>query len=134
MRGSVVERRAMAKPKTVAEYVDGLDDWRGEAVSRLRRLVLEAAPDAKESIKWARPVYEVNGPLCYIMAFKNHVNLGFSRGVDLVDEAGILQGSGKKMRHVKVTGVEHIREDVLRSLIQAAVALNRSEGDPTGAS
>ena len=119
----------MEKVKTVAEYIDGLDDWRLEAVSTLRRLVIEAAPDAKESIKWARPIYEYEGPLCYIAAFKDHVNLGFLRGVDLPDDAGILEGSGKVMRHVKVTSVEAIDEDALKDLVRAAVALNRSAGD-----
>jgi hypothetical protein len=122
----------VAKAKTVAEYIDGLDDWRAEAVSTLHRLIMEVAPDAKASIKWARPVYEYNGALCYVVAFKNHVNLGFSRGVDLPDDAGILEGSGKQMRHVKVTSVEDIREDVLAELIRAAVALNVPEGGGAG--
>jgi hypothetical protein len=117
----------MAKARTVAEYIDELDEWQAEVVSTLRRLVLEAVPDAQESIKWARPVYEFNGPLCYIVAFKNHVNLGFSRGVDLPDDVGLLEGSGKQMRHVKVTGIEDIDEDILQGLIQAAVALNDAD-------
>ncbi|MGD2144339.1 MAG: DUF1801 domain-containing protein [Anaerolineae bacterium] len=121
----------MAKAKTVAEYAAGLGDWRAEAVLALRDLVRRAAPEAKESIKWAQPVYEVNGPFCYIRAFKNHVNFGFWRGVDLPDEAGILAGSGEKMRHVKLTGLEDIREDVLENLVGEAVALNRAKGDPT---
>jgi len=116
----------MTRARTVAEYIAELDDSGAEVVSRLRQLVMEAAPDAKESFKWARPVYEHNGPLCYIAAFKNHVNLGFSRGVDLPDEYGILEGSGKKMRHVKVTSVDDIREDDLKDLVRAAVALNDS--------
>jgi hypothetical protein len=93
--------------------------------------VREAAPEAKESIKWVQPVYEQNGPFCYIKAFKNHVNFGFWRGVDLPDEAGILEGSGEKMRHVRVTGLEDLREDVFQDLVRAAVALNHSKGDPT---
>lgn len=117
----------MTKTKTVADYIDGLGDWRAEAVSTLRRLVIEAAPDAEESIKWARPVYEYKGPLCYIAAFKDHVNVGFSRGVELPDNAGILEGSGKAMRHVKVTSLDDIREDVLKDLVRAAVALNDDE-------
>ncbi|MGD2178496.1 MAG: DUF1801 domain-containing protein [Anaerolineae bacterium] len=121
----------MAKAKTVAEYIEGLGDWRADVVSSLRRLILETAPDAKESIKWAQPVYEDNGPFCYIKAFKNHVNFGFWRGVDLPDEASMLEGSGEKMRHVKLTGLEDIHDDVLRDLVRAAVALNRSKGDPT---
>jgi hypothetical protein len=121
----------MAKAKTVAEYAAGLGDWRTEVVLALRDLVREAAPEAKESIKWAQPVYEENGPFCYIRAFKNHVNFGFWRGVDLPDEAGILEGSGEKMRHVRLTGLDDIREDIFRDLVRAAVALNRSKGDPT---
>jgi hypothetical protein len=121
----------MAKAKTVAEYAAGLGDWRGEVVLAVRELVLGAAPEAKESIKWAQPVYEDNGPFCYIRAFKNHVNFGFWRGVDLTDEAGVLEGSGEKMRHVKLTGLGDIREDVFQDLVREAVALNRTKGDPT---
>ncbi|MGD2178788.1 MAG: DUF1801 domain-containing protein [Anaerolineae bacterium] len=121
----------MAKAKTVAEYAAGLGDWRTEVVLAVRDLVREAAPEAKESIKWAQPVFEVGGPVCYIKAFKNHVNFGFWRGVDLPAEPSILEGSGEKMRHVKLTGLEDIQEDVFRDLVRAAVALNRSKGDPT---
>ena len=117
----------MKKPETVAEYISGLDDWRGKVVSALRELVLEGAPEAEESIKWARPVYGYNGPLCYIMAFKNHVSLGFSRGTDLPDPLGILEGSGKEMRHVKVTTLEGILADALKDLVREAVALNRPD-------
>lgn len=126
--GERTREESMTKPKTVSEYIDGLEDWRGKVVSILHGLVKEVAPEAKESIKWARPVYEYNGPLCDIKAFKNHVNLGFSRGVELPDDASVLEGSGKAMRHVKVTSLEDIREDVLKDLIRAAVALN----SPTG--
>jgi hypothetical protein len=121
----------MAKASTVAEYAAGLGDWRAEAVLALRDLVREVAPEAKESIKWAQPVFEDHGPFCYIRAFKNHVNFGFWRGADLPDQAGVLEGSGEKMRHVKLTGIEDIRKEVFQDLVRAAVALNLSKGDPT---
>jgi hypothetical protein len=118
----------MAEAKTVDEYAAGLGDWRGEVVLAVRGLVREAAPEARESIKWAQPVFEDNGPCCYIKAFRNHVNFGFWRGVDLSDETGILVGSGEKMRHVKLTGLEDIQEDVFQDLVREAVALNRAKG------
>jgi hypothetical protein len=121
----------MGATKSVAEYAAGLGDWRADVVLALRDLVRQAAPEAKESIKWAQPVYEFDGPFCYIKAFKNHVNFGFWRGVDLPDEEGILTGTGEKMRHVKLTGLEDIREDVFQDLVRDAVMLNRSKGDPT---
>jgi hypothetical protein len=121
----------MAKARTVDEYAAGVGGWRSEVVLALRDLVREAAPEAKESIKWAQPVYELNGPFCYIRAFKNHVNFGFWRGVELPDPEGILTGRGEKMRHVKLDGLDDIREDVFRDLVRDAVMLNRSKGDPT---
>jgi hypothetical protein len=121
----------MAKFRTVDEYVDSLEGWQREVVSRLRDLIREAAPEATEAIKWAQPVYEDHGPFCYIKAFKNHVNFGFWRGADLPDPEGLIESSGKKMGHVKVGGAEGIRTDVFQEYVRAAVELNRTLGDPT---
>ncbi len=63
--------------KSVDDYITGLDDWNGEVVSEVRSIIRNNAPEAKESIKWAQAVYEINGPFCYIKAFKNSVNFGF---------------------------------------------------------
>jgi hypothetical protein len=119
--------------KTVDGYINGLEDWQAEVVSMLRQLILDAAPDAAESIKWSQPVYEDNGPFCYIKAFKNHVNFGFWRGAELPDPEGILEGSGAKMRHVKISGTDDIRKKAFQDLVRSAVQLNRSLGDPTKA-
>jgi hypothetical protein len=121
----------MAKARTVDEYIDQLEGWQAAVVSSLRDLVRDAAPDASESIKWAQPVFEDHGPFCYIKAFKNHVNFGFWRGADLPDPAGLIESSGKKMGHVKLTGVDDMRPEVFAEYVRAAVELNRSLGDPT---
>lgn len=42
--------------KTIDAYIEGLTDWRGDAVRQIRELVDGAAPDAESSIKWAQPV------------------------------------------------------------------------------
>ena len=117
--------------KTVDEYIEGLEGWKGEALAILREIILKTAPEAKESIKWAQPVYEHNGPFSYMKAFKNSVNFGFWRGVDIDDHAGLLQGSGEKMRHLKLTGVEDINQEVFADYVKQAVALNLEKGDPT---
>ncbi len=117
--------------KTVDGYIAQLTDWQSEIVSEVRQIILEAAPNANESIKWAQPVYETNGPFAYIKAFKNSVNFGFWRGVDLNDPGGLLQGSGEKMRHVQLTNREDINADVFSDFVQQAVKLNLEKGDPT---
>ena len=121
----------MAKAKTVDGYVQGLEGWQKDVVSSIRKTVREAAPDARESIKWAQPVYEDNGPFAYLRAFKNHVNFGFWRGVDLSDPEGILEGLGDRMRHVKLSGPEDFKGGVFAGFVREAVELNRTKGDPT---
>ncbi len=117
--------------KSVDEYIAGLGGWKTDVAARIQAIVTNVAPEAKESIKWAQPVYELNGPFCYMKAFKNSVNFGFWRGVDLDDPQGMLQGTGEKMRHVKLAGIEDIDDEAFAAYVKQAVALNLEKGDPT---
>lgn len=117
--------------KTVGEYINSLGDWRADATARVRQIVLAAVPEAIESIKWSQPTYEVNGPFCYIKAFKSSVNFGFWRGVDMDDPKGLLQGSGEKMRHIKLSRVDDIDEEAFTAFVNQGVRLNIAKGDPT---
>ena len=58
----------------------------------------------------------------YVNTFKSHVNVGFFRGALLADPAGLLEGSGKRMRHVKLTADSEPNVAALRALISAAYA------------
>jgi hypothetical protein len=117
--------------KNVDEYIESLGGWKTDVAGRIREIVTNVAPEAKESIKWAQPVYELNGPFAYMKAFKNSVNFGFWRGVDLDDPQKLLQGTGEKMRHVKVTGIEDIDNEAFTAYVKQAVRLNLEKGDPT---
>jgi hypothetical protein len=117
--------------KSVEEYISSLEDWKGEIVGELRAIILGVSPEVKESIKWAQPVYESNGPFSYIKAFKNSVNFGFWRGVDLKDPKGTLVGSGEKMRHIKITKSDDIDPKAFGDFVRQAIKLNKELGDPT---
>lgn len=117
--------------KSVEEYISSLEDWKGEIVAELREIILEVSPEITESIKWAQPVYESKGPFSYIKAFKNAVNFGFWRGVDLKDPKGMLQGSGEKMRHIKITKLDEIDRKSFGDFVRQAIKLNEELGDPT---
>jgi hypothetical protein len=69
----------------------------------LRTLILEADSSLGEAIKWGNPTYEKNGRVCYLAAYKGYITLGFYNGASLTDPAGIVEGTGKKMRHIKVS-------------------------------
>jgi hypothetical protein len=118
-------------PSTIEEYIEGLGDWRGEVVRAVDALVRKAAPDASASIKWAQPVYEQDGPFAYVKAFGSSVNFGFWRGTDLSDPDGRLEGTGDRMRHVKVISPDDVDAKRFSAWVKEAVALNTEKGDPT---
>lgn len=63
-----------------------------------------------------------NVPFGYVNAFTAHVNVGFFRGADLPDPAGLLEGSGKRMRHVKLKPGAPVNATALDALIVEAYA------------
>ncbi len=64
-------------------------------------------------------------------AAKNHVTFGFWRGTDLDDDKGLLEGTGDKMRHIKVRSREDIQKPAFKKLLKQAVKLNKEGGDPS---
>jgi hypothetical protein len=56
----------------------------------------------------------------YVNLFKSHVNVGFFQGAMLADPAGLLEGSGKRMRHVKLSPDRDLDAAALRALIDSA--------------
>lgn len=90
----------------------------------LRELVRKELPEAKEELKWGRPVYSLNHIVCYLAAASDHANLGFYRGIELRDPKGLLEGDGKKLRHIKVFTREEIRRQWYRTLIRQAARLD----------
>lgn len=95
----------------------------------LRELILDVYPDVVE-VPWPkqRIVGYGVGPkkmsehFCYIGVHRNHVNLGFYYGAELSDPEGLLEGTGKKLRHIKVRDDEAVGQPALRRLVQLSLA------------
>jgi hypothetical protein len=117
--------------KTVDEYIAAFDDWRTDAMKRLREVVKEGAPHSAVGIKWAQPVWEWNGPMIWMKAYPKHVDIGFWRGTEMEDPKKVLTGDGERMRHIKITSLKDIPADALRDLVKQAVQLNTAKGNPT---
>jgi hypothetical protein len=117
--------------KTVDQYIAAFDDWRTDAMKRLREVVKEGAPHSAVGIKWAQPVWEWNGPMIWMKAYPKHVGIGFWRGTEMDDPKKVLTGDGERMRHIKITSVDEIPADALRDLVRQAVKLNTAKGNPT---
>jgi uncharacterized protein DUF1801 len=58
--------------------------------------------------------------VCHVTAWARHVNIGFVRGIDLDDPAGLLQGSGKAIRHVVVHSLDDLGRREIRALLRQA--------------
>lgn len=110
--------------ETVAEYISKVDPTQRRVIEALRRIILDEAPAASEGLKWGQPCYFKNGNICYIATDVGHVKLGFFRGGDLRDPEGLLEGTGKKMRHIKVRGLGDIRGEAFASLVREAADLD----------
>ena len=94
-------------------------------VDALRELVKKTVPKASEAMNpWGVPVFEFNGPLCYIRVGKKHVTFGFPRGSAMKDPGKLLAGEGRNLRHVKIEAVAQARAPNLKSLLIQAKALN----------
>jgi hypothetical protein len=71
-------------------------------VRELRRLIKSTVENATERVMYGGLVYAVTEQFCGIFAYKDHVSIEFSHGVNLKDPHGVLEGSGKHRRHIKV--------------------------------
>ena len=79
--------------------------------------------DVRELLHDGHPTVCVNGAaFAYVNAFRAHVNVGFFRGAELADPEGLLEGTGRLMRHVKLRPAEDIDATALRGLIRTAYA------------
>ncbi len=61
-------------------------------------------------------------PFAYVNAYKAHVNLGFFYGAEFPDEPGLLGGSGKRMRHIKLFPDQQYDDEKIYSLLELAYA------------
>ena len=110
--------------------IEELGDWRGEMLGRLRALVKEADPEIVEEWKWRGvPVWSHAGLICTGESYKNVVKMTFAKGAALADPSGLFNASleGNTRRAIDFHEGETIDEKALKTLIRAAVTLNKSK-------
>ena len=98
-------------------------------MEQLRTLIFEVHPDVCEVVRLGEKAASYGcGPrkmieaYAYVMPFRSWVNLGFFRGSSLVDPHGLLEGTGAKLRHVKIRSIEDAERPSVRELIEEAYA------------
>src|SRR5690349_23280049 len=123
-------KESLPASSQIDSYIQGLSDWRGTMVARLRRLILEAEPNLTEEWKWDTPVWSRKGNVVAAGVFKDHVKLNFFKGASLEDPNGLFNAGleAKATRAIDIAEGEQINETALKELVRTAVAYNTSGG------
>ena len=107
-----------------------LCDWRGKTFARVRMLMRQADPEVVEEWKWRGvPVWSHDGIICTGETYKNAVKMTFAQGTALDDPRHLFNSSleGNTRRAIDFHEGEKINEKALKTLIRAAVALNKAK-------
>ena len=124
--------------RSPSELIDSriaeLEGWRGETLSRMRKLITDADPDVVEEWKWPKktnpgtPVWSHDGIICTGESYTSVVKLTFFKGASLDDPAKLFNSSleGNARRAIDIREGEEIDADAFKALIREAVALNTS--------
>jgi hypothetical protein len=86
-------RQGQPASELISKRIAELGDWRGGTLSRMRKLIQQAAPDVVEEWKWGIPVWSHGGILCTGETYKKAVKLTFAKGASLKDPARLFNSS-----------------------------------------
>ena len=115
--------------QSIDARIKELGDWRGETLARVRKLVKEADPEVVEEWKWRGvPVWSHDGLICTGETYKSVVKMTFAKGAALKDPSSLFNSSldGNTRRAIDFHEGEKIDEKALKTLVRAAVTLNKS--------
>jgi hypothetical protein len=125
----------MSSPRigSFEELLAGSDPVIRAIAAALRDVILEVHPDTTEVVRLGdRAATYGLGPrkmidgYAYLMPQADWVNLGFYQGTALPDPDGLLEGTGAKMRHVKVRSLDEARSPAIKALVAAGVEERRA--------
>jgi hypothetical protein len=120
------KEKYMNPSERIDQQIAELADWRGQMFARLRKLILEAAPDITEEWKWDTAVWSHQGLVCSVGTFKKTVKMNFFQGAFLEDPHTLFNAGldAKKTRAIDFREGDAVDESALKELIRAAVAHN----------
>lgn len=135
-----MSKKDVGASRQVDAIIARFDDWRGELLSRLRQLTLQADTGVVEECKWVKPsnplgvpVWSKDGMICTGETYKAKVKLTFANGASIPDPAGLFNASldGKVRRAIDIHEGETLDEKAYQALVRAAIAFNQAKKTKT---
>ena len=120
-------KQSSSASRQITKRIAELGDWRGESLSRVRKLIKEADPDVVEEWKWmGTPIWEHDGIICTGESYKDKVKLTFANGASLNDPSKLFNSSleGSVRRAIDIAEGEEIDASAFKALVREAIALN----------
>jgi hypothetical protein len=96
-------------------------------VAAIRKVMKESAPDAHEVISYGIPMYGLKKPLAWINPSKIGITLGFRQGASFADRYGLLRGTAKHAKHVRMKNLGDVNRPALRYYIKQALKLDKAD-------
>jgi hypothetical protein len=126
--GGLAGARDIFRLTAAVKRDSAVDGWLMDRPLELRSIaqhwfarMRDRGPDVRELMHDGCPVACVeDAPFGYVNTFKSHVNVGFFHGAELDDPAGLLEGGGRRMRHVKLKPALELNKVSLQELVDAA--------------
>jgi hypothetical protein len=118
--------RGQSASVLISKRIAELDDWRGETLARMRKLIKQADPKVVEEWKWWVPVWSHQGIICTGESYKNAIKLTFAKGAFLKDPARLFNSSlgGGTRRAIDIREGEPVDATAFKALVRQAVARN----------
>jgi hypothetical protein len=119
--------KGQSASELISNRIVELGDWRGETLSRMRKLITAAVPDVVEEWKWmGTPIWSHDGIICTGESYKKVVKLTFAKGASLKDPARLFNSSleGNVRRAIDIHEGEKVDASAFKALVRQAVALN----------
>ena len=123
-------QESQSPSRLIDARIEELGDWRAKVLGRLRTLIKEADPEVVEEWKWRGvPVWSDSGIICTGETYKSVVKMTFAKGASLKDPSRLFNSSleGNTRRAIDFHEGEKINEEALKTLVRAAVSLNKSK-------
>src|SRR5256886_16968634 len=122
-------RQGQSASELISQRIAELGDWRGETLSRMRKLIKAADPAVVEEGKWmGTPIWSHDGIICTGESYKNVVKLTFAKGASLKDPVRLFTSSldGNARLAIDIHEGEEGDESAFKALVRQAVAPNSS--------
>ncbi len=96
-----------------------------ESLKSIRKIFQDANPELDEGIKYGGLVFNLSNTLMGgIFVYSEHISIEFSFGAELADSERILEGKGKKRRHIKIRKIQDIQDKRVKNFIASAMNKN----------